>query len=203
MAGAQGETEGPAAASGSQRALASLIDMALAGIPVVIAMRRSMAAAGERPRDRSGRMRALEFLGPLRAAVEEQIGSPGTWVAGIRRVDERTGRRLALWRTLVLLAVRLVLHEAARRSGGLAHRAVAERPDAQSGVAAIVQRFPDDRTARDAALMEYDAANRVSPSAAATRPLGLGLASIVLNHLLRRRLARTTLVARPRRARPS
>src|SRR4051812_15506854 len=80
-----------------RRVLAGIVDVAIVGCPAWIWRRRAASAAG------AGRTRWMQLLGELGEPIREQLGSPGQRLLGVRTVDRRTGRRVELWRTLVLL----------------------------------------------------------------------------------------------------
>jgi len=105
-------------------------------------------------------------LGKVLAApgepLREQLRSPGQLLLGIRTVDRRTGRRLALWRTLALagagaagqvLTQRVLAPEAdeqARRREAFGHeqRALMKRhpeasPERDAERRALVERYPN------------------------------------------------------------
>jgi hypothetical protein len=77
--------------------LAGLADLAIAA-GVGSLWRRGMGSpAAVRP------ARWMALVRPAAELLREQLGSPGQRLLGIRTVDRRTGRRVELWRTLVLL----------------------------------------------------------------------------------------------------
>jgi hypothetical protein len=94
----------PKAAPRLRRVLAALVDMALTA--AVVWMLRARAAADERTR-------WLSVLPP--ELIREQLGSPGRRMLGLRTVDRRTGRRVALWRSLALVGARMGGQLLARR----------------------------------------------------------------------------------------
>ena len=61
--------------------------------------------------------------------MRTQIASPGERLSGVRTVDRRTGRRVALWRTLLLVTVRAAGAELVRRSRPAAGELERERAD--------------------------------------------------------------------------
>ena len=81
-----------------RRMLAGGVDAAIVGGAVWFSRRQSPGA-----HERASRWAPL--FGPTSELVREQIGSPGQRLLGLRTVDRRTGRRLELWRTLVLVGV--------------------------------------------------------------------------------------------------
>ncbi len=87
--------------------LAGVVDVSLMG---GFALLRSR---GVRPVEAAARLRWLRYI-PA-DAVREQIPSPGQLLLGIRTVDRRTGRRVALWRTLLLLGTAAGGQQIARR----------------------------------------------------------------------------------------
>jgi hypothetical protein len=122
---------------------------------------------------------------------------------GVRTVDRRTGRRIALWRTLTVALVRIATQQLARR---LTPRPTGpsdtEREQQRREVEAIEARYPDEEEARNTALMRHHAEHRVNVTAAIWPPLIAGLGSALVNRSLRRRLAPTLVVARGPAERP-
>jgi hypothetical protein len=92
-----------------RRVLAALVDMALTA--AIVWMLRARAGAGAAANER---MRWLSVLPP--ELIREQLGSPGQRMLQVRTVDRRTGRRVALWRSLVLVGARMGGHLLARRA---------------------------------------------------------------------------------------
>jgi hypothetical protein len=205
MAVAEGETAGTLdPATGAQKALAAVIDVAITAVPMMLFIRRNMRA-GIDSRRAVERNRTVSAIAPLKAVLEEQMGSPGVWVAGIRTVDTRTGRRVALWRTLLLASARLGLHQLVRRAPRPDPRLAGRRAEVRRETAAIAARFREgEEGARNAAMEAYfkGMPGDQMMTAGLLRPIAIGLGSVLINHFLRRRIAPTTLVSRPPRGAP-
>jgi len=183
-----------------QRALAGLIDLAVTGLFLGAwwRWRGAGAARQDRPRAR-GRVGRAALLRVLREGIEEQLGSPGERLVGIRTVDRRTGRRVELWRTIVVALVRLGGQLAGRSlQPEPAQRDPGEEEQTRQEILAIKERFADDPEARDAALMEHYRTHRQPVHVDLARPLASILAVSIVNGRLRRRLAPTILVDRRR-----
>ncbi len=129
--------------------------------------------------------------------LREQLRSPGQRLLGTRTVDRRTGRRVALWRTLVLMGAGTAAQEAARRL------APVETPDGErereafrEEMQAIMRRHPQASPQRDA---ERDALMARHPGPDFARTLAPVLLTGLLTTRLRRRLAPTVeILARGR-----
>jgi hypothetical protein len=131
----------------------------------------------------------LRAVGPSSELVREQLGSPGQRLLGLRTVDRRTGARLALWRTLLLLAYR-----------GLSQQIVSRRRDGPSSerrqallreLGEIHRRHAENDDARESALRDFYATQpQISVHRSFVPLIGVGL----LGALLRRRLAPTVEV---------
>jgi uncharacterized RDD family membrane protein YckC len=96
-------------APGWRRTLAGLIDVAIAG-SVAWRLRPRVGSATVSRQNRSAAL-----FGPVAELVREQLGTPGQRLLGVRTVDRRTGRRVELWRTLVLFGARIGGQLLARR----------------------------------------------------------------------------------------
>jgi hypothetical protein len=151
-------------------------------------------------RDGGQSARAARWMGLLEPAVEslrQQLRSPGQMLLGLRTVDRRTGRRLELWRTLVLLGFGVARSMLVRRLAPPALTPEQERD--RSGfldeLNAIQARHPDDEAARESERQRlFERQHNQVPDIlrrTAVPALALGL----LNSRLRRRLAPTTEVA--------
>lgn len=81
-----------------RRTLASLFDASL--IAAVAWVVRTRAAD---PKEAAARLSWMRFV-PAEA-IREQLRTPGQRLLGVRTVDRRTGRRVAPWRTALLVAV--------------------------------------------------------------------------------------------------
>jgi hypothetical protein len=168
-----------------RRMVAGLLDAALLGGGHWLLGRRA-------PHRAAGLTALLRLVDqPLR----QQLGSPGQRLLGLRTVDRRTGRRLDLWRSLVLLAAGSGGQAIARRFGP---RRTAEQKHKQERFVAEVreihQRHPEGSPGREAemeALFEHPPTPMTANAWTSVAPmLGVGL----LNAVLRRRLAPTTEV---------
>ncbi len=174
--------------------LAGVTDAAILGGAAWLWRRRAGDAALGR------RSRRASFLGPLAGLVREQLGSPGQRVFGLRTVDRRTGRRPELWRTFVLLGVGVGGELLTRRMspGAMSPRQERQREDFMEELRAIQERHPDDASAREAErrrLFErHPGPVKVNLWRTAAPPLAMSL----LKNRLRRRLAPTLIVVRPR-----
>jgi hypothetical protein len=88
----------------SRRVLAGIVDAAVTGGAAWLwrrhVWRRAGWAAAVAPR---GRWAPLAR--PAGGLLRDQLGTPGQHLLGLRTVDRRTGRRVQLWRSVVLLAV--------------------------------------------------------------------------------------------------
>jgi hypothetical protein len=183
----------PQPAPRARTALAGLIDAGLMALPTAVVLRRTMrvAEAGDAPYRPP---RWISALAPAFVVLGEQLATPGDWIMGVRTVDKRTGARIALWRTLTVALVRIAARRLARQ---LRPRPVIptdmERRQ-RSEIEAIEQRHRDDEEARNAALMRHYSEHRVNPSAGLWRVLAGGLGSVLVNRVVRRRLAPTVVI---------
>ena len=173
-----------------RRMLAGALDAAIvAGAHVAVA-----------PPARRRRERALGALdGAARAGdgvASPAAAQPRAAAARVRTVDRRTGRRLELWRTLVLLGLGVARITLVRRLAPPPLTPEQER--ARSGfleeLNAIQARHPDDERAREAERQQlFERQHNQLPDIlrrTAVPALALGL----INSRLRRRLAPTTEV---------
>jgi len=192
-------------ATRAQKALGGAVDAAFAvALAAVSWWWRSRGAGAADGSQMAGRMRLLALLTPLKAIVDEQLGSPGAWVAGVRTVDERTGKRVALWRTVLIVSARVGMRAAAQRLAKPSPPiSGAEQEQRARELQAIRARFPDDEDARNAALMDHYREHQKPVQANFAGPLAITLGSAVVNNRLRRHLAPTKLVGRPRGRRPA
>jgi hypothetical protein len=183
-----------------QKALGGAVDTALAVALAAVSWWWRSRGAGTAGRSQmAGRMRLLALLAPVRAIVDEQLGSPGGWVAGVRTVDERTGRRVALWRTVLIVSARVGMRAAAQRLAKPSPPiSEAEQEQRARELQAIRERFAEDEDARNAALMDHYRKHQKPVHANFAGPLAITLGSAVVNNRLRRHLAPTMLVGRPR-----
>src|SRR5947209_1105985 len=183
------------AAPRSRRALAGLADVAIVGGVAWLSRRRAGSST------RSGKARWAPLFGPSGEAVREQLGSPGQRLFGVRTVDRRSGRRVELWRTLVLLGTGVGGQLLMRRLTpiGQTPEQERERERFMEELRAVNERHPAGAPERDAelsALMpRHPGPIAVNPSRAMAASLAVGL----INNRLRRRLAPTTEVPVRRR----
>jgi hypothetical protein len=176
-----------------QRMLAGVVDLALGGVGVGLLWQR-LVPEGARARSPW----SLAAIALTRSILEEQIGSPGARVAGIRTVDRRTGRRVDLWRTLVLAGAVVAGQTLGRRVQGGRVQAIVdpEHEARERELHDIGIRFADDPDGRMAAVRDYYM-ERGSPAAVnITLPVVTIVVAGLINHRLRRRLAPTMLVSR-------
>lgn len=157
--------------------------------------------AGLRWLARRGELTGAEKLitraaGTGQRVLREQLRSPGQLLLGTRTVDRRTGRRVALWRTLALAGVGVASRELVRR---LAPFEGPERRRAQAAFASesheIYARHPQASPEREAALRELY--RRHPPGSVSADPVRIFLPPLLAGLLgagLRRRLAPTVEV---------
>ncbi len=178
-----------------QRALAGLLDMAVAGAVVRLMWDRRAEGDGA---SRGGPLGRLAVLAPLRAIVEEQVGSPGAWVAGIRTVDRRTGRRVVLWRTAMLVGVRAASQLVASRLQSDPPETMSELEWRQRKreIEEIEERYAADPDGRNRAMADYFEAHPQPWAMNVARPIAIAMGTTLVNSRLRRRLAPTMLVKR-------
>jgi hypothetical protein len=176
--------------------LATAIDMALAG----------SWAWHRRPRLSEGAASATEpspsdrLLALARPVVREQLGSPGERLTGLRTVDRRTGRRVQLWRTLLIVATAVAGDVLARRARRLDAEQQRERVAFHRELGDIYKRHRDDPQAREAEVARVLERVPKRVRGDLKRTVGPVVASGLLVWLLRRRLAPTVVIdARARR----
>ncbi len=190
----------PTPAPRGREALASLIDMVTIGLPYALFARRAAGGAeGRALRGAAGGRWELwgRVFNWVRPALDEQVGSPGAWIVGLRTVDSRTGRRVALWRTLVLTLARAATGELQRRAVGV-RSSVAEAEHAKFAreLRAIREAHADDPDARNDAIKRlYSERGGVDVRFNPLRVLGGVAGGVLANRWLRRRLAPTVVVA--------
>lgn len=180
----------------ARRMLAGLIDAAVVSLPAIRQMRRAMRAAGAggTAAKAPGWTQALSAVFEI---VGEQVGTPGERIMGVRTVDKRTGRRVVLWRSLVLATVRIGARLLGRRlKPRPAVSSQAEHRQRADEIQAIKERYADDEDARNAALMRYYSEHRVNVRANVWPVFAAGMVPALLNLWIRRRLAPTVVVAR-------
>jgi hypothetical protein len=177
----------------SRRLLAKSIDAAVPLLLIRRGIRRSATEHGASG-DPSLSMQ-VGLVQPALTFVREQLASPGEWIAGVRTVDARTGRRLDAWRTLVALAAQagvVILQRRLRPTlPSVDHDArIRELGD-------LRQRHAGDADALNAAMMEHYQTHQVTVSLWPWLPVSL-VAGLVAGQL-RRRLAPTVVVRRAAR----
>jgi hypothetical protein len=187
----------------ARKALAGLIDSAVLALPAALYLRRALRAGGaDQPAARPPGWTRL--LTPAVAVLGEQVGTPGSWIMGVRTVDRRTGRRIALWRTLTVALAQVATRVLIRQ---LTPRPVVpsddERGQRLREVQAIKDRYADDEEARNAELMRHHAEHQINATVKVWPPLVAGLGSTLVNRGLRRRLAPTLVVSRGRAEQPA
>ena len=98
--------------------------------------------------------------------LREQLRSPGQRLLGTITVDRRTGRRVALWRTLAVAGARAAAAELTRRlEPAQTPEREREREAANAEVAQIMRRHPQASPEREAELMAaYRRHSEVTPS---------------------------------------
>ena len=179
-----------AKATAWRRSGANLVDMAVFGGLFWLVRSRGLA--------REGSPVARLMSVPIEV-LREQLRSPGQRLLGTVTVDRRTGGRLALWRTLVLVGTRAGATELTRRLEPVRTPDLErEREAANAEVADIMRRHPQATPAREAELQAAYARHRhTTPSL--PRMVAPSLVAGVLNSRLRRRLAPTVeILARSR-----
>ncbi len=143
---------------------------------------------------REGGLIERQLIPALPDVLREQLRMPGQLLFGIRTVDRRTGKRVALWRTFALAAVAATGRELVRRLAFPESPELdRERQAFNAEIHEIFRGHPQDSPEREAALREASARQRgLWPSAA--RAMGPSLLVGLLSSGLRRRLAPTVEV---------
>jgi hypothetical protein len=152
-----------------------------------------------RHRQGGGNARAARSTGlfePALQSLRQQLRSPGQLLLGLRTVDRRTGRRLELWRTLVLLGVGVARVTLVRRLAPpkLTPEQERDRRGFLDELNAIQARHPDDEAARESERQQLFARQNNQLPDILRRTAVPALALGLLNKRLRRRLAPTTEV---------
>jgi hypothetical protein len=165
--------------------LAGLVDTAVAGA----------AVWGLKVRGGVARTATIPVV-PASQLLRQQLGSPGQRLFGVRTVDQRTGTRVALWRSLVALGAGVGTHLlTARMSSPEATPQQAHGHERHlQAVGETYQRHSADSAARDeerAGLMEQGP-RRLDP----WRQIGLPLAVRLVEGRLHRRLIVTKEIRR-------
>jgi len=196
-------TPAPVPAPRARKALAGLIDAAVLALPAVLYLGRALRAGGaDRPAARPPAW--TRVLTPAVGVLGEQVGTPGSWIMGVRTVDRRTGRRLALWRTLTVALAEVATRVLSQRlTPRPSFPSDDERRQRLREVEAIKDRYADDEEARNAELMRHHAEHRVNVTVNVWPPLVAGLGSTLVNRSVRRRLAPTLVVSRGHAERPA
>jgi hypothetical protein len=151
----------------------------------------------QRPQSESERARRWTPPAELAAdAFRQQLRSPGQLLFGLRTVDRRTGRRLELWRTLVVVGAGAARGMFLRR---LAPTPLTPEQERVRGafleeLNAIQVRHPDDAAAREAERQRLFARQHNSAPDILRRTAAPMLAIGLLHSRLRRRVAPTTEV---------
>jgi hypothetical protein len=178
--------------------LAAIIDAATIGVLSALCIRwiRRGARDGHPRFERLGGRWWTRVFSSATAVLDQQIGSPGDLILGLRTVDSRTGRRVALWRTLALVLAQAAVQELRRRAFGVRPPiSQAEHAQLAREVQAINDNHPDDPDARHHATMRLYAERRVDVKFTGWRMLAGVVGAALVNQWLRRRLAPTVVVA--------
>jgi hypothetical protein len=171
-----------------RRTGANLVDMALFGGLFWLARSRGLA------RENSV---VARFMGLPVEVLREQLRSPGQRLLGTHTVDRRTGRRVALWRTLALIGARAAGAELTRRLEPVRTPELErEREAANAEVTDIMRRHPQASPEREAELQAaYARHSHTTPSL--PRAVAPSLVVGLVTTRLRRRLAPTVEVLAP------
>jgi hypothetical protein len=184
----------------ARRTLAGLIDASTFGLLFALYVRWKWRSGREPGPDHNpaGLERWLRLLNPVLGVVSEQLGTPGAWIVGLRTVDPRTGRRVALWRTLAVVLLG-VLTEAGRRrlTPPVPPISESERGEFGREMRAIREGYADDGKLQREAMSRFYEQHRVDVNPLRWLPAIAGAA--LINNRLRRHLAPTVVVvSRPR-----
>jgi hypothetical protein len=180
----------------ARRLLAGLIDAAVMSLPVVLQARRTWRAGGAGGTV-ARQPRWTSMLPGVREILGEQVGTPGGWIMSVRTVDKRTGRRVGLWRTLVVALVQISTRLLSQRLNPRPTiPSETEQRQGSDEIQAIKERHAEDEEALNAELMSHYAKHRVDVSVRIWPTLVAGVGSTLLNRWIRRRLAPTVVVAR-------
>jgi hypothetical protein len=181
-----------------RRMLAGAVDAAIGGGVVWLSRRRLSGIDGRTKR-------LMRLFGPTSEFVHEQLGSPGEWIMGVRTVDSRTGRRVALGRTLVLVLARVVVDEIQRNVSGVPSPIpMARHAELARERQAIMDAHPDDPDARNHAmrrLYKERQADFAGGQSVGWRMLAGIVGGVAVNRWARRRLAPTVDVVSRERGR--
>jgi hypothetical protein len=191
-------TEQPVPAPRALRALAGLIDTAVVlGLMAAVSWRWFRPGGGTGGDRDPARLQRLRLLGPAVGVLGQQLGTPGGWIVGLRSVDRRTGRRVALWRSLAVALLGPVTH-AVRRRLVPAPPTIPESEREEFGreLRAIEEQYPGDGRRLAEASSRFYEQHRVEVNR--WRWL-LAMVPGLISVPLRRRLAPTVVVVSPRR----
>ena len=143
--------------------------------------------------------RAARLIAAPGDPLREQLRSPGQLLLGTYTVDRRTGGRVALWRTLAVIAAGAAGREITRRlEPASGDKDARERDAFVTEMQAIMARHPQASPERAAELRALDQRQHgVVPSM--LRAIAPSLAVGLLTTRLRRRLAPTVEVLARRR----
>ena len=152
-----------------------------------------------RQRPHSESERARRWTPPVELAAEafrQQLRSPGQLLFGLRTVDRRTGQRLELWRTLVLVGAGVArgVFLARLAPSPLTPEQERDRGAFLEELNAIQARHPDDAVARESERQRLFERHRNPALDMLRRTAAPMLAIGLLNSRLRRRVAPTTEV---------
>lgn len=118
---------------------------------------------------------------------------------GLRTVDTRSGRRVALWRTLTLVLAQAATDAIGARVAGAGDPIPSAEHERYGDDLRVIQmELRDDPEARDRALTRFYEERRLGLNPDVRRMLAGIAGSALLNQWLRRRLAPTIVVAAPR-----
>jgi hypothetical protein len=188
---------GPTPAPRGRQALAGIIDMAAIGVPYALYARWAQRSADGHALGKLAGGRWNRVINCAMPLLDEQIGSPGAWIVGVRTVDSRTGRRVALWRTLVVVLARTAVGALQRRALGVRPPiSEVEHAELARERRAIQDTYRDDPDARNDAMMRLYERRKVNFKPTGWRILAGVVGLVFVNQGLRRCLAPTVVVSR-------
>ncbi len=192
--------QAPLALRAKARAIDALALASAHGL-YALAIRRRVHGSGLQAAD-IGRDAPIANMARQAAMVaSERLGSPGQRIFGLRTVDARTGRPVALGRRLLLVAVESASREITARLLGSGRHAVQEsRRELKAEIGALKKEHGNDGEQLNAALLELLRQRRVDGSLSPLtdlRWLPLTMAMGVASERLSRALAPTVVVAWP------
>ena len=180
----------------ARRLLATALDLTVAGVWVWA--RRPRWSGGAAPTVEPSLSSRL--FGPANELAREQLGSPGERLTGLRTVDRRTGRRVQLWRTLLIVATRAAGAELGRRARRRDPEQERERAAFHRELRAVHERHREDPDACETEIAGLFERAPESIEVDLKRSVGPIVVFGLLSALLRRRLAPTVVIdARSRR----